>query len=331
MPQFIDLTGKKFGKLTVSAKHPVKTANNLIRWECVCDCNPDKLLVIRGGDLRSGSSKSCGCVGREKIIERSTKHGNCLTGKATTEYITWCGMKTRCYNPNEKEYNNYGGRGIIVCDRWLNNFSSFLEDMGQKPAPKYELDRIDNNGNYEPANCRWANRVTQQNNKRNNHLITYNGETKTLAQWAKDKGLDFDLLRNRLKRWSVEDALNRPIEDSPIGVRKLSDEDYEEIKRLYLTGEHTLREIGKMFGATGVYVRYLVADLDPEKLEAIKIQHQRRGTRSASAKLDESKVREIRRIREKEGLKYRELAVMFGVSASTIEDIVLRKKWSWVE
>ena len=129
----------------------------------------------------------------------------------TSEYISWKNMKARCFNPNYKNYSNWGGRGITVCDRWL-NFENFLADMGLKPTPKHSLDRIDNDGDYFPENCKWSTRVEQENNKRNNHLITIGCVTLTIAQWTKEMGFPKNLILMRLNReWSEFDAVMTPV------------------------------------------------------------------------------------------------------------------------
>ena len=131
----------------------------------------------------------------------------------TPEYYAWKDMKRRCLNPNHKAYSDYGGRGIGVCDRWKNSFENFFVDMGTKPSPKHSIDRIDNNGDYSPENCKWSTRVEQQNNLRNNKpLITIGNETYTIAQWTEEKGYDKSVIYNRLENgWSEFDAVMTPV------------------------------------------------------------------------------------------------------------------------
>lgn len=124
----------------------------------------------------------------------------------TPEYLAWINIKRRCYNKNNASYPAYGGRGIVMCERWKNDFLAFLEDMGKRPTEQHSLDRIDVNGNYEPDNCRWALDNIQYNNKRNNVLLTHNGKTQTMSQWAKELGINNDTLWRRIKR------ANMPIE-----------------------------------------------------------------------------------------------------------------------
>lgn len=142
------------------------------------------------------------------------KQTACLKSKEKI-YIEWSGIKTRCYNKNSPQYKNYGGRGIIVCDRWKNSFDAFREDVSKLPhfgEQGYTLNRIDNDGNYEPNNVEWADNITQANNKRNNHLITYNGKTQTLAQWSKETGILSSVIIKRFNLgWNVDEILTKPV------------------------------------------------------------------------------------------------------------------------
>lgn len=131
------------------------------------------------------------------------------TNELKFEYRVWIKMKGRCYNPNNDSFHLYGGRGIIICERWLLSFDNFIEDMGKCPNDKNSIDRIDVNGNYEPSNCRWANDYEQCNNKRTNHFIEYNGERMTLSQWSKKLGINEKTLFNRVKRgWTIQRCLD---------------------------------------------------------------------------------------------------------------------------
>ena len=133
--------------------------------------------------------------------------------KRTSEYHTWCHMKGRCFNLNHPRYEDWGGRGITVCDRWRNSFENFFADMGLKPSPAYSIDRIDNNGNYSVENCKWSTRVEQNNNRRDNHLIIIENDTLTIRQWEKKQGFKRGIIESRLRRgWSESDAVLTPVE-----------------------------------------------------------------------------------------------------------------------
>lgn len=200
-----DLTGKRFGRLTVIELDPVRKGRKLY-WVCKCDCGNTK--SIRSDALLSGITKSCGCYNLECISIRATKHG--LSKHPL--FKEWTGIKQRCYNPNERYYYNYGGRGITVCDEWLHspeNFINWCLSHGYQKG--LTLDRIDNNKGYSPDNCRWTTRKIQANNTRRNRYITYNGETHTVPEWAEILNLKYDVLIHRLAHgWSVEKAIETP-------------------------------------------------------------------------------------------------------------------------
>lgn len=199
----IDRVGHVYGRLTVIDRAD-NTANGQARWLCKCECGNTR--VVLGTLLRLGKTKSCGCLQSDLTTLRSTKHGHSpMYGKITPTYYTWCGMKARCTNPKNSHYATYGGKGITFCDKW-NTFAGFLEDMGEKPVGK-SLDRIDSNGNYCKENCRWATATEQARNKSNNRVIEFNGESKTLAEWASMLGLNQSSLSERLARHDVETAL----------------------------------------------------------------------------------------------------------------------------
>lgn len=159
----IDITGQRFSRLLVLSE--ALKRGNKSRWLCRCDCGTHK--IIFGFSLRFGNTRSCGCLARELSIKRKLKHGHCRksTGKPTREYTAWRRMLARCYGNNPNNVKYYRQRGIVVCDRWR-QFPNFLTDMGVHPGEGFSLDRIDFNGNYEPANCRWANSLVQSRNRR---------------------------------------------------------------------------------------------------------------------------------------------------------------------
>lgn len=167
MSRFIDLTGKKFNRLRVINRVENKGSHSC--WNCLCDCgNKIKSISI---NLKKGSTKSCGCLRSETITKRNFVHGS----SQKPEYFAWGSIISRCYNPKHKNFIYWGGRGITVCDRWVgeNGLINFLADMGERPTPKHSIDRIDNNGNYNPSNCRWATRIEQQSNTRRNILVMH--------------------------------------------------------------------------------------------------------------------------------------------------------------
>jgi hypothetical protein len=156
--RFVDLTGKRFGRLTVLS-YQGRPKPSFHVWQCGCDCGNE--TVIEGSRLKSGKAKSCGCLRRELSAARRLRHGR----TDTAEHNTWIGMKGRCYNPANPKFYRYGGRGITVCERWRDNFENFAADMGPRPSPLHSIDRIDNDRGYEPGNCRWATQLEQQRNR----------------------------------------------------------------------------------------------------------------------------------------------------------------------
>lgn len=203
----LKLQGQKIGRLLV-----LEDVGNNKRggslWKCRCDCG--KEYIGLGTLLTTGHTQSCGCLHVDTVRITSATHGYTRGPKKSRTYKCWQDMKKRCSSPQDSHYHLYGGRGIAVCDRWLDSFENFLSDMGECPG-KLSLDRIDNNGNYCPENCRWATNETQGNNKRTNRLLEFMGMILTMKQWAIRIGINYDALRARLDRgWPVELALTTP-------------------------------------------------------------------------------------------------------------------------
>jgi len=197
MGKLIDLTGQRFGRLVVIS---MAIGGRTPNWNCICDCGTEK--IINGISLREGRTKSCGCLSREIASVTGRKHGKWKE----PIYKIWSGMKSRCYNKTNTNYPYYGGRGIAVCERWL-EFKNFYEDMGDRPKGK-SIDRIDNNGDYGPNNCRWATKKEQGSNMRTTRMITYLGETQCLAEWVRKLGIPKTTLWHRLRKYPPNIAFN---------------------------------------------------------------------------------------------------------------------------
>lgn len=202
-----DLTGRRFGILTVVRRSDKGRSPRYVYWECRCDCGGEIISIDQ--NLKQAKIPNCGCL-RERNsstrLKACTKHGMWRS----REYKAWNDMKNRCSLPSVKAYKNYGGRGIKVCGRWM-DFRNFYSDMGPRPDGM-TLERIDNNGDYGPGNCMWADMKAQQNNKRTCRFIEFRGERKTVTQWAESLGINSVTLRGRIaKGWSIERSLTSPV------------------------------------------------------------------------------------------------------------------------
>lgn len=200
----LELIGFRFHNCEViqQEKTPVGTHT---RWVCKCHCG--KLFSLRGTQIKAGTTKSCGCFVAENGRKQLHRHGHYYK----PEYSTWKRMRERCLNPECRDYPEYGGRGIKICERWMNDFEAFYQDMGQMPSSRHSIDRIDFNGNYAPENCRWATPKEQSNNTRRNLFYDYCGRKMTLSEVCDLEKLDYKRIYHlvRTKGLKVEDAVAR--------------------------------------------------------------------------------------------------------------------------
>ena len=197
-----NLTGRKFGRLTVIKESLIRKGNR-ITWVCKCVCGNTK--IVRGGDLLSDRVNSCGCL-RKEITAANNKKNKTIHGyHETPTYRSLASIKSRCLNIKDEHYKDYGGRGITVCDRWRYSFEKFLKDMGEKLKNK-TIDRTDNNKGYFPSNCKWATQKEQSRNTRANRLIEYKGEIKCLTAWAAILNISVQGLFDRLAKYTTEKA-----------------------------------------------------------------------------------------------------------------------------
>lgn len=204
-----DLTGEKFGRLTVIKQHS-HPKGGVYYYLCECDCEQHTQLIVEGKRLTTGNTQSCGCLHREMLIKRN-KSNRLYEEKDDRLVRIWRAMHHRCESKIDEHYKNYGGKGIKVCEEWKD--FEFFNDWAWSNGynDNLTIDRIDSNGNYEPCNCRWVSQKEQTNNTNRNKYITYQGATKTLAQWCEELGLNYSRTKARLNtlHWSVEDAFER--------------------------------------------------------------------------------------------------------------------------
>lgn len=205
MGKIVDLTGMTFGRLRVIEFAGIAKNRKAI-WKCECSCENHTIITVQGANLRNGNTQSCGCLHKERFNRYSHGQTN------TKLYGVWNGIKNRCLNPNHKSYKNYGGRGIKLCEQWL-DFSNFYEwalNNGYKEGLSIERENV--NGDYEPSNCHWATAKEQANNTRANHFIEYNEKIKTIQQWEDETGLP---IGQRLSYgWTIEQAIETPLNNN---------------------------------------------------------------------------------------------------------------------
>lgn len=201
MPKVREMIGKVFGRLTPILECG-QNSSKQYRYLCVCDCGESK--VVTGSLLAQGKVLSCGCLKREMMVARNTKHNGC----GTSTYETWQGMKSRCTNKSQAAYANYGGRGIGFDPAWA-DFAAFVADMGERPDG-CTLERIDNDKGYSKDNCKWATNAEQSRNTRQNVNLTFNGKTQCMTDWANELSIPYPTIQDRVRRgWSVEKTLAR--------------------------------------------------------------------------------------------------------------------------
>lgn len=208
---YVDLTNQRIGRLTCT-KDVGRSKDGSVLWECVCDCG--NKIVATSRNLNRHHTKSCGCLQIDRVVENRTVHGlyHDENGKRAKLYHVWGMMRQRCKNPNNHAYKDYGGRGISVCNDWdcYKTFHDWANGNGYKDG--LTIDRIDNDGDYEPSNCRWVTISEQQKNTRRNHYFELNGRSQTLTQWSKELGIEPHILSTRNRRgWSDERALTQPV------------------------------------------------------------------------------------------------------------------------
>lgn len=207
MGTFIDISGKRYGRLVVLRRAP--SAGKRITWFCRCDCGQETIKA--GNNLYSGNTKSCGCLRVDTARSQETTHGMSNT---PGEYAAWVGMLERCNNSKGKNYPRYGARGIRVCNRWLNSFENFFTDMGLRPSPHHSIDRYpDNDGDYESSNCRWATKQEQARNRRSNIIVSFAGREMSLKEATEIAGLPYVAVYLRIIRrgWAIDRALTEPM------------------------------------------------------------------------------------------------------------------------
>lgn len=213
MGKIIEMIGNKYGRLTVIERASVGKSG-AVKWKCKCDCG--NIVIVNGSFLRNGHTSSCSCLQKDIAARTAKKMGmeNKRHGMSQARvHNIWRGMKQRCEDHNAEDWPRYGGRGITVCDEWRDNFEAFRDwAMVNGYRDDLSIDRIDNDGNYCPENCRWATDEEQNNNRRNSRMVTFNGKTMSLKQWANETGIPRGTIAARLRTgWTVERAMTEHV------------------------------------------------------------------------------------------------------------------------
>ena len=211
------MIGNKIGRWTIINGPILRTEyGRQTKWYfCRCECGTEK--KVRANSLQQKRTQSCGCLRTERlhrgINHHQYKHGHTINGKRSKEWRTWNSMIRRCTYPSMDDYERYGGKGIKVCKRWRNSFEAFLDDVGYSPSQKHSIDRIDNDGNYEPGNVRWATPSEQTRNSSKARFITFEGKTLTMGEWAKNMNINRQTIQMRIDHygWSVHNALTKSV------------------------------------------------------------------------------------------------------------------------
>lgn len=216
--------GDKYGRLSIIKEIEPKICGNQSHRQMLCKCECGNVVKVELAKLVAGHTKSCGCLMKEVASKKASTHRL----SKTKIYRQWAGMKRRCYKSDSDNYKWYGGRGIKVCDEWRNSFENFYNwSMNNGYSKDLSIDRIDNNGNYEPNNCRWVNREIQSNNRRTNIMITFQGETKSLTQWCRYFNINYSTTKNRILNlgWDYEKAFSTHVRRREQGYVETKKED----------------------------------------------------------------------------------------------------------